>query len=151
MWPAFAGREIVNLSARTQYACIAMLELALQYDSGQLVQIRKIADSHAIPARFLVQILLQLKSAGLVTSARGASGGYRLSRHPSQTSLWDVTKLVEGGSSSISENGPSSPLARVLREKWQTVTDAQRQMLQETSLADLAEQVQVSTAPMYYI
>jgi Rrf2 family protein len=77
----------VNLSARTQYACKAVLELALHFDSGQPVQLRKIADSHAIPSRFLVQILQQLKAAGLVASVRGAAGGYRLTKPPCEMSL----------------------------------------------------------------
>ncbi|HEY3394892.1 MAG TPA: Rrf2 family transcriptional regulator, partial [Lacipirellulaceae bacterium] len=72
----------MKLSARTEYACLAMLQLAQEYDSGEPVQIRRIADEHAIPGRFLVQILLQLKGAGLVASTRGAAGGYRLARPP---------------------------------------------------------------------
>ena len=68
----------MKLSAKTEYACIAMLELAARYDTGEPIRIRTIADEHDIPSRFLVQILLQLKGAGLVNSTRGASGGYQL-------------------------------------------------------------------------
>ena len=72
----------MKLSAKTEYACLAMLEMAQQYGSGEPLQIRRIADEQGIPARFLVQILLQLKGAALVASTRGAAGGYRLSvRH----------------------------------------------------------------------
>ena len=58
----------MKVSAKTEYACIAMLELAVSYGSGEPVRIRKIAEQHGIPSRFLVQILLQLNVAGLVTS-----------------------------------------------------------------------------------
>ena len=68
----------MQISAKTEYACIAVLDLAMSYDGGEPLQIRKIAAAHDIPSGFLVQILLQLKTAGLVTSTRGASGGYRL-------------------------------------------------------------------------
>src|SRR5437868_6117456 len=63
----------VKVSAKTEYACIAMLELAASYGSGEPVRIRKIASEHGVPSRFLVQILLQLKGAGLVNSTRGAA------------------------------------------------------------------------------
>jgi len=142
----------VNLSARTQYACVAVVELALHYDTGQPVQIRKIAETHSIPPRFLVQILLQLKAAGLVASTRGASGGYRLTRPPSEISLYDVVALIEGFSSSWSgDGGTLSLVARALRGRWREIEETQVRMLEATTFADLAEQIQDSLAPMYYI
>ena len=57
-----------------------MLQLAQEYAAGEPVQVRRIAERHGIPATFLVQILHELRRAGLVTSTRGAAGGYRLSR-----------------------------------------------------------------------
>ena len=72
----------MNLSSKTQYACLAMLELAQHHSLGEPVQVRRIAERHGIPAQFLVQIFQDLKRAGLVTSVRGAAGGYLLSRIP---------------------------------------------------------------------
>jgi Rrf2 family protein len=142
----------VNLSARTQYACTAVLDLALQYHSGQPVQIRRIAESHGIPARFLVQILLQLKSAGLVTSTRGASGGYRLSRPPNEISLGEVMNLIEGVNSQPNENGAApSPVTQVLQKHWHKIHEVEQKTLAATTFSDLADQVQRSGAPMYYI
>ena len=86
----------MNVSARTEYACLALLELALHYESSQPVRIREIAAAHGIPPQFLVQILLQLKAAGLVTSTRGAAGGYRLLREPAELSLGEVMSVIEG-------------------------------------------------------
>ena len=77
----------MKISAKTEYACIAVLELAAQYGTGEPVRIRRIAERHDVPPRFLVQILLQLKGAGLVTSVRGAAGGYQLIQPPEQVSL----------------------------------------------------------------
>ena len=64
----------MHVSAKTEYACLAVLELALSYDSGEPMQVRRLATAHGIPSHFLVQILLQLKNAGLVSSTRGAAG-----------------------------------------------------------------------------
>ena len=64
----------MRISAKAEYACVAMLELAANFAEPQPLRIKAIADSQGIPQRFLVQILLQLKTAGLVASVRGAAG-----------------------------------------------------------------------------
>ncbi len=71
----------MKVSAKTEYASIAVLELSQSYHTGEPVRIRDIADRHGIPSRFLVQILLQLKGVGIVQSSRGAGGGYQLRHH----------------------------------------------------------------------
>jgi Rrf2 family protein len=90
----------VNISAKTEYACIAVLELAARQAAENMaaepVRIRDIADRHGIPSRFLVQILLQLKAAGLVASVRGATGGYRLARAAERISVAQVIGAIEG-------------------------------------------------------
>jgi Rrf2 family protein len=129
-----------------------MLELALHYPTGQPVQLRRIASAHGIPARFLVQILQQLKAAGVITSVRGASGGYRLARPPGETSLGEVIGLIEGPNSHGLIGGTdSTPVGRVLLHKWQEIAHAETQILDSTTLADLVEQVQDEAALMYYI
>ena len=88
----------MNISAKTEYACIAILELARRYSDNLPVRIKDISERHGIPNRFLVQILLQLKGAGLVISIRGASGGYRLAHPPKLISLGQVMAIVDGHS-----------------------------------------------------
>ena len=85
----------MRVSAKAQYACIAMLELANNYQEPQLLQVKTIADNHGISPRFLVQILLQLKVNGLVRSVRGASGGYQLARSPEEITLADVINAID--------------------------------------------------------
>src|SRR5438046_3151350 len=82
-------------SAKAEYACIAMLELAARYGDPQPVRLKAIAEAHGIPQRFLVQILLQLKGSGLVISARGAAGGYLLARSPKAISLADILNVLD--------------------------------------------------------
>jgi Rrf2 family protein len=146
---------MMKISAKTEYACIAMLELASQYGSGEPVRIRKIAERHSVPPRFLVQILLQLKGAGLVASTRGAAGGYSLLRSPDSVSLGEVMEVIDGSPSE--ENGrtsnasPDSPAVKVLVKAWHDVADVQRRMLNDITFAELLERARAEDEQMYYI
>jgi Rrf2 family protein len=140
----------MKLSARTEYACLAMLQLAHDYDSGEPIQIRRIATEHGIPARFLVQILLQLKSASLVVSTRGAAGGYRLARSPREITLAEVLDVMEGADRPATSAGKTTPLVGSLLSFCREMADAQRDRLDDTTLADLVEQA-AQREPMWYI
>src|ERR1700730_13309503 len=85
----------MRVSAKAEYACIAMVHLALHHRDPVPVRIKAIADAHGIPQRFLVQILLQLKTAGLVASVRGASGGYQIAKSPEKISLAAVINAID--------------------------------------------------------
>lgn len=129
-----------------------MLELAERYGSGEPVRIRSIADEHGIPSRFLVQILLQLKGAGFVTSTRGASGGYQLVKPPEEISLAEVMHVIEGAEEAIeSSASPDSVPAKVLRAAWQEVADVQQEMLRSITFAELIDRAQQQSENMYYI
>ena len=140
----------MKLSAKTEYACLAMLQLAEDYTSGEPVQLRRIADEHGIPARFLVQILLQLKGASLVASTRGAAGGYRLSRPPHEITVAEVIDAMEGEDRPGSNATKSTPLARALVELCHEAGQAQRDRLEGATLADLVE-LAADREPMWYI
>jgi Rrf2 family protein len=144
----------VKISAKTEYACIAMLELASQYQSGEPVRIRKIAERHGIPPRFLVQILLQLKGAGLVASVRGAAGGYQLVCPPEEVSLGRIMDAIDGqldDTSQTASTSPDSPAVKVLVHAWNEVSAVERNMLNGVTLADLLERVAVEGKQMYHI
>jgi Rrf2 family cysteine metabolism transcriptional repressor len=131
-----------------------MLELASQYGTGAPVRIRSIAERHNVPPRFLVQILLQLKGAGLVTSVRGAAGGYQLLKSPREISLGQVMEVIDGSleeSSQTSSASPDSPAARVLMQAWKAVAAAERKMLDEITLADLLDRAKAQGEQMYHI
>ena len=100
----------MKLSAKTEYACLAMLQLAAAVLERRALQIRRIADVHGIPSRFLVQILLQLKGASLVVSTRGAAGGYRLARPPGEITLAEVIEVMEGDERPSTNAGKNTPL-----------------------------------------
>ncbi|MEX2119714.1 MAG: Rrf2 family transcriptional regulator [Pirellulales bacterium] len=142
----------MRISAKTEYACIAMLELAGSYGSGEPVRIRKIAEDHGIPSRFLVQILLQLKGAGYVTSTRGAMGGYRLIKPPDEVSLGEVMQVIDGQDEPIhSMASKDSVPAKVLQAAWQEVADVQREALRTITFADLIDRSRRRAGNMYYI
>jgi Rrf2 family protein len=144
----------VKVSAKTEYACIAMLELAAHYGSGEPVRIRRIAEQHDVPPRFLVQILLQLKGAGLVSSVRGAAGGYQLLKPPADISLGQVMDVIDGASEDgapTTSASPDSPMVKVLVGAWNEVVAVERQMLSTMTLADLLERVRAQGEQMYHI
>ena len=140
----------MNLSAKSEYACLAMLQLAMDYASSEPLQAGRIAREHGIPSTFLVQILHELKRAGLVTSTRGASGGYRLSRSPVEISLADVLDVVEGNARPQCAAG-DSPLGPVLLDVCSELSRAGRQRLEAMTLADLVERSSAAAEPMWYI
>lgn len=129
-----------------------MLELAAQYDTGEPVRIRNIAEQHGIPARFLVQILLQLKGAGLVASTRGAAGGYKLIKNPAEITLGEAMSVIDGQDDQITSSAErESAVGEVLLSTWQAAADAQNELLNSVTFADLVEQASASKEGMYYI
>src|SRR5919201_6025128 len=133
----------MRVSAKAEYACVAMLELAANHGNPQPVRVKAIADAHGIPLRFLVQILLQLKGAGLVASTRGASGGYHLTRPPEQISLADVVNVIDRAAPPRSEAAAKSSVAlQAIRAVWQEIQAEEQRMLEEVSLADLVRRTQ---------
>ena len=144
----------MRISAKTEYACVAMLELASQFGSDEPVRIRKIAERHAVPPRFLVQILLQLKGAGLVRSTRGAAGGYHMERPPEQVSLGEVMRVIEGSGKNnrtTTSASPDSPAVKALSQAWANVEAVQRDMLNKITFAELLERARSHDDRMYYI
>src|SRR3954447_4881554 len=134
----------MRMSAKAQYACIAMLELASNYQEPQLLQVKTIADAHGISPRFLVQILLQLKVHGLVRSIRGAAGGYQLARRAEATSLAGIIHAIEepeGPPGALAGAGRKrlkpSPAVQAVGAVMRELDARERQMLREISLADL--------------
>lgn len=128
-----------------------MLELAQHHAIGEPVQVRRIAERHGIPSPFLVQIFQELKRAGLVTSVRGASGGYMLSRTPEDLTLAEILDIVEGSNEPTPCAASESPLAPVLTEVCHELANARRKLLEAITLADLLERSAVGVDPMWYI
>jgi Rrf2 family protein len=129
----------MKVSAKAEYACVALLELAVTYRVNQPVRIKTIADAHGIPLRFLVQILLQLKGAGLVVSSRGAAGGYQIAREPETISVADVINAIDSPGTTRPDflNNSDNAAFRVVRDVWQEVHQAEQRILETTTFGDL--------------
>lgn len=84
-----------QLSKRTQYGLRALYALAERHGAGPVL-ITQLARDEAIPKKFLEQILLSLKSFGLVTSRKGKGGGYLLAQRPEEITLASVIRQMEG-------------------------------------------------------
>ena len=86
----------VRVSTRGDYACRALLSLALHADDPGPISVRDIATRTALPQPYLEQILLVLKGAGLVKSKRGVGGGYVLARPADQIKLSEIIAAADG-------------------------------------------------------
>ena len=141
----------MNISAKTEYACIAVLELAKNVANPEPLRIRDIADTHGIPSRFLVQILLQLKGAGIVTSTRGAAGGYRLAQNPKDVTLRKVMNVIEGTQTITTNLKDDTPSSRVLNLVWTDIHDSNIEALEKVTFEELVAKVKSQPENMYYI
>ena len=128
----------MKISAKAEYACLAVIALADRHEAARPVPIREIADAHDIPETFLTQILIRLKGAGLVISTRGSSGGYRLARDPVAISLGDVLRVIDG--EGFYEPLPRRAGSNPLSELWGRIQASQVDILDGTSIAQLASQ-----------
>jgi len=133
------------LSQRSQYAVRAVFELAKRRGAGP-VTTAQVAEAQCIPARFLENILGQLRQAGIVESVRGKEGGYRLSRDPRDLAVGDVLRVVQGLVSEIGcaepAGGDRCPLRPgcVLLPMWEKAHRAMMDVYDQTSLQDLVDQ-----------
>lgn len=131
----------VRISAKTDYAVRAMVQLAAIADGGP-VTAEQIATAQGIPLKFLLGILNELKRAHLVRSQRGAEGGYQLSRGAGEISLADVIRAVDGPLANVHDISLETleypEPAEALRDIWMAVRGSLRSVLETVSIADVA-------------
>ena len=147
----------MKVSLRSSYGIMAAVDLAMQSGSAP-IQAKSIARRQGIPARFLEQVLHAMKKAGLVSSQRGAQGGYVLSRKPSDVSVAEILEALEGPVLRTTElNGRAhgtSPVAALLAKVWDRVHEAERHVLEGITVEELAgeqRQIEQQRSPMYHI
>ncbi len=141
----------MRISAKTDYALRALVELAAAGADGRPVKGERIAAAQAIPLRFLENILLELRHAGFVESRRGAEGGYRLARPAAEITLADIIRAIDGPLAGVTGDRPEKLAfagnAEPLRDVWIAVRANLRAVLEQVTLADVVadrfpEQVQ---------
>lgn len=132
----------MKISAKAEYAVRAALELAAAYDvDAGPMKSDSISRAQEIPAKFLEAILLDLRRADLVRSQRGAVGGYRLARPPSEVTIANVIRAVDGPLAYVRGERPEQVRypgpATHLAEVWVALRASIRDVLETTTLADV--------------
>jgi Rrf2 family protein len=129
----------VRVSAKTDYAVRALLELAVVNDGP--VKGERLAQAQAIPLKFLENILTDLRHAGIVRAQRGAEGGYWLARAADEVTLGEVIRAVDGPLASVRGEAPEDlaydGAAENLRTVWVALRASMRSVLDEITLADV--------------
>lgn len=85
----------MKLSHKLEYACRVLAQLARSIGQDKMAHIDTLAEAEQIPANYLVQILNELRNAGLIVSKRGKQGGYALAMAPERIRLNDIVKAIE--------------------------------------------------------
>src|SRR3954449_5136847 len=135
--------DIVRVSTRGDYACRALLSLALHDGETGPTSVRDIAERTGLPQPYLEQILLALKGAGLVRSKRGVGGGYVLARSPEEITLGEIVSAVDGPIAvgdfgEPHQNGACDHEGQcVLLSVWSELGEHMRQHLDTYTLADM--------------
>jgi Rrf2 family protein len=133
----------MKISQKGLYALQAMMMLARHYNQGA-IRIRDIAYEEELPEKFLELILLELKNARMVESVRGAKGGYRLRRAPSEIRLSEIIRLIDGPLAPFGDAEQLRGLIdrdrehRALYQVFLDVRDAAAKILESSSIADVA-------------
>ena len=146
----------MRISAKSEYATRALVDLTL-HGRATPTPVHDIATRQNVPEKYLVQILLVLKSAGLVESRRGVDGGYLLAKAPEEITLGEVIRVVEGPilpfkcfNDTTGENG-AWPLRDNFCAMWAGIRDAVAESLDSRTFADLARDFDTQAPDMYYI
>ncbi|HEY2637814.1 MAG TPA: Rrf2 family transcriptional regulator [Solirubrobacteraceae bacterium] len=133
----------MRISARVDYAVRAAVELAAAGEDGGLVTAEAVSRAQDIPHRFLDHILASLRHAGLVESRRGPEGGHRLARPPEEITVAEIIRAIDGPLASVGGTRPDQldppGAAAPMRDVWVAVRASLRQVLEEVSIADVAQ------------
>ena len=150
----------MKISLKATYGILAALDLALN-NGKRPVQAKSIAKRQAIPVRFLEQVLLAMKKAGIVESLRGAQGGYLLNKLPAEVSLAEIVEALDGSliprpvhTTGVRRSPERTKLDILLGNVWERVRQAELGVLSAVTLQELAErhrQVEREQVLMYHI
>ncbi|MDP4162797.1 MAG: Rrf2 family transcriptional regulator [Bacillota bacterium] len=139
----------MKISTKGRYGLTIMIELAKKHGEGP-ISLKAIAQANELSEHYLEQLIAPLRNAGLVKSIRGAYGGYILADLPSKITSGDVIRVLEGPISPVEGIEDEEPAKR---ELWIRIRDAIKDVLDNTTLEDLASHSDDgdSDAYMFYI
>ena len=133
----------MQLTTKGRYVIRAMIDMAIHSVNGPVL-VKDISERQGISARYLEQLLLAPKIAGLIRSTRGAHGGFTFTRDPSEITLLDIVQIMEGSISpaECADDPTICPLVDtcVTHDIWVKVKRATDAILESTTLQDLVDQ-----------
>ncbi len=142
-------KDYMKLSTKTDYACRAIVVLAMHHPNTRPLRIDEVAVKESIPPTYLVQILIELKSKGLIQSRRGRDGGYNLAKSPREITVGDVIRAVEGEVFEMSTS-TNSASPRELQRAWNRIRLAAESEADKINFEQLCAEAS-GRGPMYYI
>ncbi|AGX05635.1 MULTISPECIES: cysteine metabolism transcriptional regulator CymR [Bacillaceae] len=139
----------MKISTKGRYGLTIMIELAKKHGEGP-ISLKSIAQTNDLSEHYLEQLIAPLRNAGLVRSIRGAYGGYVLGHEPADITSGDIIRVLEGPISPVEGIEDEEPAKR---ELWMRIRDAVKEVLDSTTLEDLANHTDSgeSDAYMFYI
>ena len=144
----------MRISTKGRYATRLMLDLALHYECGY-IPLKAVSQRQNISDKYLEQIITQLSRAGFVRSARGAQGGYQLTKSPDEYTVGDILRTTEGSLAPVSclEAGGTCEMERtcVTMEVWKKIEDAVNSVVDHITLADLVKRYHEKAGGDYVI
>jgi Rrf2 family cysteine metabolism transcriptional repressor len=147
----------MKISTKIRYGARAMLQLASHYGQGPM-ELKMIAKKEAISVKYLEQVIIPLRSAGVVKAVRGAKGGYTLARSPSEICLNDIIEILEGPINLVDclkdpKSCQMSPSC-VTKDIWQEVSEALHGIFHSITLEEMVNRKKKKegiVVPMYQI
>ncbi|MDR2862712.1 MAG: Rrf2 family transcriptional regulator [Puniceicoccales bacterium] len=126
----------MKISLKLEYACRVLAQMGRLYGGGQLAHIEELAKIEAVPQNYLVQILNELRTGGLLLSRRGKQGGYTLAKPPTEISLHSIVTIIDPDllESKVSLKGQSGTQ---VAEVWADISSKFKKALQKATLASL--------------
>lgn len=147
----------MKISTKIRYGIRAMIELASNYGGGP-IELKKIARKEEISLKYLEQVFIPLRTAGLVKSIRGSRGGYSLAKPPSKIYLDEIVEVLEGPIEIVDCLRDSKNCRRsshcVVREVWKEVSQRIRHILSSINLEELSNRKkrrEENSPPIYQI
>jgi Rrf2 family cysteine metabolism transcriptional repressor len=132
---------VISVTSKSRYAVVALAELARSGSAP--VPIGQVAERRGIPVQFLEQLFATLRRAGILTSHRGAKGGYTLARPASEINVLEVVQALDGV---VGEEGKEAGGI------WEEGVEALRDVFRGTTIADIASrEPEEADRRMYYI
>ena len=128
----------MKISAKTDYACRALLELALHWPNSLPLQIGAIAERQQIPMKFLPHILIELKQLGYVDSSRGKLGGYHLAQAPADIKLSEVVQAFSESLHRKTSNGLKAS-TNTLVSIWQEIDQATQKHMDSINFEEICD------------